>query len=67
MTIVSSGRFAATLVAPREFDRLRALDRTVGWFRAAGLDLAAADDQAIAGFVRDFSTRPAASDVAAAG
>jgi antitoxin (DNA-binding transcriptional repressor) of toxin-antitoxin stability system len=67
LTIVASGRFAATLVAPREFDRLRALDRTVGWFRAAGLDLAAADDQAIAAFVRDFAARPAASDVAAAG
>ena len=61
MTIVSSGRFAATLVAPREFDRLRALDRTVGWFRSAGLDLAAADDAAIAAFVRDFAARSAAA------
>ena len=33
LTIVSSGRFAATLVAPREFDRLRRLFRAVCWFR----------------------------------
>jgi antitoxin (DNA-binding transcriptional repressor) of toxin-antitoxin stability system len=67
MTIVAGGRFAVTLVAPREFDRLRALDRTVAWFRSAGLDLANADDQAVAAFVRDFAARPAASDIAAAG
>jgi prevent-host-death family protein len=63
MTIVSGGRFAATLVSPREFDRLRALDRTVGWFRSAGVDLATADEAAIAAFVREFATRPAAADV----
>ncbi len=66
LTIVSSGRFAATLVAPREFDRLRALARTVSWFLAAGLDLAAADEAEIASFVRDFADR-AASDATAAG
>jgi antitoxin (DNA-binding transcriptional repressor) of toxin-antitoxin stability system len=65
LTIVSSGRFAATLVAPREFDRLRALTRTVSWFRAAGLDLATADDADVAGFVRDFAARAIASDAAA--
>ena len=62
MTIVSGGRFAATLVAQREFDRLRALDRTVGWFRSAGVDLATADETAIAAFVREFATRPATAD-----
>ncbi len=67
LTIVSSGRFAATLVSPREFDRLRALARTVSWFLAAGLDLAATDEAEIASFVRDFARRPAASDAAAAG
>ena len=67
LTIVSSGRFAATLVAPREFDRLRALARTVSWFRAAGLDLAAADESTIATFVRTFADRAAASDATAAG
>lgn len=56
MTIVSSGRFAATMIAPREFDRLRALDRTVRWFRSAGLDLAAASDEDVAAFVRGFAS-----------
>ena len=55
LTIVSGGRFAATLVSPREFDRLRALARTVSWFLAAGLDLATADEAAIAAFVRGFA------------
>jgi prevent-host-death family protein len=67
LTIVSSGRFAATLVAPREFDRLRALARTVSWFLAAGLDLNVADEAEIAAFVRDFAERAAASDAAVAG
>ena len=67
LTIVSSGRFAATLVAPREFDRLRALARTVSWFHTAGLDLAAADEDQIAAFVRGFAARSAAADAAAAG
>jgi antitoxin (DNA-binding transcriptional repressor) of toxin-antitoxin stability system len=67
LTIVSSGRFAATLVAPREFDRLRALARTVSWFRAAGLDLASADESEIAMFVRTFGERAAAADATAAG
>ncbi len=67
LTIVSGGRFAATLVAPREFDRLRALARTVSWFLAAGLDLSVADEAEIAAFIRDFATRSAASDAAAAG
>jgi antitoxin (DNA-binding transcriptional repressor) of toxin-antitoxin stability system len=66
LTIVSSGRFAATLVAPREFDRLRALARTVSWFRAAGLDLASADGSDVAAFVREFGVR-AATDTMAAG
>ena len=65
LTIVSSGRFAATLVAPREFDRLRALTRTVSWFRAAGLDLATADEADVTAFVRSFATRAPASDAAA--
>lgn len=53
-TIVSSGRFAASLISPREFDRLRRLHRIVSWFVAAGLDLGAADEAAIAAFVRDY-------------
>lgn len=54
LTVVSSGRFAATLVSPREFDRLRSLNRAVSWFAAAGLDLGSADEGEIAAFVRDY-------------
>jgi len=54
LTVVSSGRFAATLISPREFDRLRALHRAVSWFAAAGLDLASADEAEIAAFVREY-------------
>jgi prevent-host-death family protein len=53
LTVVSSGRFAATLISPREFDRLRRLHRIVSWFVAAGLDLGADDEAAVAAFVRD--------------
>jgi prevent-host-death family protein len=53
-TVVSSGRFAASLISPREFDRLRRLNRIVSWFAAAGLDLGSADEAAIAAFVRDY-------------
>jgi prevent-host-death family protein len=54
LTVVSSGRFAATLISPGEFDRLRRLHRVVSWFAAGGLDLSAADEAAIAAFVRDY-------------
>jgi prevent-host-death family protein len=54
LTVVSSGRFAATLISPREFDRLRALHRTISWFAAAGLDLGSADETEIAAFVREY-------------
>lgn len=52
--IVSGGRFVAVLITPAEYYRLRALSRTVAWFRAAGLDLGTADETAIAHFVRRF-------------
>lgn len=54
LTVVSSGRFAATLISPREFDRLRALHRAASWFAAAGLDLASADEREIAAFVHTY-------------
>lgn len=54
LTVVSSGRFAASLISPREFDRLRRLHRIVSWFGAAGLDLGLADEGAIAAFVREY-------------
>ncbi len=57
LTVVSSGRFAATLISPREFDRLRALHRAVSWFAAAGVDLASADETEIAAFVRHYRGR----------
>ena len=56
-TVVSSGRFAASLISSREFDRLRRLHRVVSWFAAGGLDLGAADEAAIAAFVRDYRRR----------
>jgi len=54
LTVVSSGRFAATLISPREFDRLRALHRSISWFAASGLDLGSADEAEISGFVRNY-------------
>ncbi len=54
LTVVSSGRFAASLISPREFDRLRRLDRIVSWFGAIGLDLGTVDEAAIAAFVGDY-------------
>jgi len=54
LTVVSSGRFAATVISPREFDRLRRLHRIVSWFAAAGLDLGAADEADIVAFVQDY-------------
>lgn len=59
-TIVSSGRFAASLISAREFDRLRRLHDIVSGFAGLGLDLTFADEVAIAAFVRDFRRgRPA--------
>jgi prevent-host-death family protein len=65
LTVVAGGRLAATLISPREYDRLRALARTVAWFRAAGIDLERSDEPAIAAFVADFRARPARADEAA--
>ncbi len=65
LTVVAGGRLAATMISPREFDRLRALARTVAWFRAAGLDLAIADEPAIAAFVTAYRARGAESREAA--
>ena len=51
---MSSGRFAASLISPREFDRLRRLHQIVSWFAALGLDLTSAGESAIAAFVREY-------------
>jgi hypothetical protein len=41
-------------ITPSEYYRLRKLSRVVVWFRLAGLNLATADETAIADFVRRF-------------
>lgn len=67
VTIVAGGRLAATLISPREFDRLRTLSRVLAWFRAAGLDLEGADEAAIADFVATYRRRASADRSEAAG
>lgn len=57
LTIIAGGRLAATLISPREYDRLRSLSRVVAWFRAAGLDLASEDEGAITTFVAAYRER----------
>ena len=66
LTVVTGGRLAVTLISPREYDRLRGLSRVVSWFRAAGLNLEAADEAEISRFVREYRSRPAASSESAA-
>jgi prevent-host-death family protein len=51
-TIVHRGRLAVAIIPASEYDRLRALNRAVSWFRGAGLDLATATEQQIIDFVR---------------
>ncbi len=67
LTVVSSGRFAAVLVSPRELDRLRSLHRAVAWFAAAGLDLGSAGEAEVADFVRGYRRGSSAAGSAAAG
>lgn len=62
LTIAHGGEMAVTFISPREYDRLRSLERLVAWFRTAGLDLASADEDAVAAFVRDYRTPPAAAE-----
>lgn len=63
--IYSSGKFVGVLITPAEYYRLRKLSRVVAWFRTAGLDLATADEPAIAEFVRRFRDGSSASEAAA--
>jgi prevent-host-death family protein len=51
-TIVAKGHLAVALIPSPEYDRLRAMNRVVSWFRGAGLDLAAATEQQVIDFVR---------------
>ena len=65
--IYSSGKFVGVLITPAEYYRLRKLSRVVSWFRTAGLDLATADEAAIAEFVGRFRQGPAAASERAVG
>ena len=65
--IYSSGKFVGVLITPAEYYRLRKLSRVVSWFRTAGLDLATADEAAIAEFVGRFREGPASSSESAVG
>jgi prevent-host-death family protein len=51
-TIVHRGHLAVAVIPAPEYDRLRALNRAVSWFRGAGLDLATATEQQVIDFVR---------------
>lgn len=57
LTIVHGGQYAVMLISPREYDRLRRLSHSVGWFAGAGLDLAAASDGEIRRFVDGYRAR----------
>jgi prevent-host-death family protein len=51
-TIIARGHLAVAVIPSPEYDRLRALARSVSWFRGAGLDLASASEQQVIDFVR---------------
>jgi prevent-host-death family protein len=51
-TIVAKGHLAVAVIPAPEYDRLRALNRAVSWFRGAGLDLATATEQQIIDFIQ---------------
>lgn len=57
ITVVDGGRLTVSLISPAEFDRLRSLGRIVSWFRAAGLDMATANEAEIVTFVKTFRER----------
>jgi antitoxin (DNA-binding transcriptional repressor) of toxin-antitoxin stability system len=65
--IYSSGKYVGFFITPAEYYRLRKLSRVVSWFRTAGLDLATADEAAIAEFVRRFREGPASAFESAVG
>ena len=65
--IYSSGKFVGVFITPGEYYRLRKLSRVVAWFRTAGLDLATADDAAIAEFVRAFREGSSSANESAVG
>jgi prevent-host-death family protein len=63
IVIYSRGDWGPIAIHPDEYDRLRALSRSVAWFRSAGLDLAIAREEEVAKFVRAFRAAPIAAEV----
>ncbi len=51
-TIVARGHLSVAVIPAPEYDRLRALARSVSWFHGAGLDLATASEHQVVDFVR---------------
>ena len=51
-TIVAGGHLSVAVIPAPEFDRLRALSRSLSWFRGAGLDLATATEEQVIEFVQ---------------
>lgn len=61
--LVTYGRLSTALIRPMEYDRLMSLSRIVAWFKAHGLDLANATDEAVYQWLDDFRAgRRAAAD-----
>jgi prevent-host-death family protein len=54
ITIAGRDRNAATLISAGEFERLRSLRPTIGWFRSQGLDLSSAETEDVDAFVKSF-------------
>ena len=66
-TIVARGHLAVAVIPAPEYDRLRALNRAVSWFRGAGLDLATATEQQVIDFVRARRAQTGGSEQRSAG
>jgi prevent-host-death family protein len=66
-TIVAKGHLAVAVIPAPEYDRLRAMNRVVSWFRGAGLDLATATEQQIVDFVTNNRARTGAVQQQSAG
>jgi hypothetical protein len=66
-TIVARGHLAVAVIPAPEYDRLRALARSVSWFRGAGLDLATATEQQVIDFVSSRRERISGANQQAAG
>jgi prevent-host-death family protein len=54
VTITGRDRNSATLISATEFERLRGLRPTLGWFRSQGLDLSSAETEDVEAFIKSF-------------